>query len=93
MDNENSKEKTNDNAGKKPDNSANTPKTPGNRPKFNTNWIYGIIAIALFGLMFLPSGDSDPKEVTWNRFEQEMLKNHDVNKIVVVNKEKAMIYI
>ena len=43
--------------------------------------------------MFLPSGDSDPKEVTWNRFEQEMLKNHDVSKIVVINKEKAMIYI
>ena len=93
MDNENSKEKTNDNAGKKPDNSANTPKTPGNRPKFNTNWIYGIIAIALFGLMFLSSGDSEPNEVSWKTFEQVMLKNHDVSKIVVVNKEKAMIYI
>ncbi len=92
MDNENSKEKTN-NAGIKPDDNATQSKTPGKRPKFNTNWIYGIIAIALFGLMFLPSSDSDPKEVTWNRFEQEMLKNHDVSKIVVINKEKAMIYI
>ncbi|MBR5958622.1 MAG: ATP-dependent zinc metalloprotease FtsH [Salinivirgaceae bacterium] len=92
MDTENNKEKTN-NAGKKQEDNATQPKTPGKRPKFNTNWIYGIIAIALFGLMFLPSGDSDPKEVTWNRFEQDMLKNHDVSKIVVINKEKAMIYI
>ena len=92
MDTENNKEKTN-NTGKKQEDNATPPKTPGKRPKFNTNWIYGIIAIALFGLMFLPSGDSDPKEVTWNRFEQEMLKNHDVSKIVVINKEKAMIYI
>jgi len=74
------------------------PKTGGEqknndkKPKFNITWIYGIIAIALFGMMFFNFG-SKPVEITWNRFEQKMLIPHDVQKIVVINRETAEIYI
>ncbi len=62
------------------------------KPKFNIAWIYGAIAIFLFGSFFFQFG-SDPIEITWSKFEREMLKSHDVQKIVVVNREKAEIYI
>lgn len=62
------------------------------KPKFNITWIYGLIAIFLFGMMFFPFG-SDPIEITWHKFETEMLRSHDVKKIVVVNRERAEIYI
>lgn len=68
-------------------------KAQGKGPKFNMSWIYGIIAIVLLGLMFFTPGGGEPIEITRIRFEQEMLKKHDVSKIVVVNRERAEIYI
>ena len=66
------------------------PKNP--KPKFNVYWIYGIIALAFFGIQFLQFGNN-PKEITWQRFESEMLASGDVQKIVVVNREIAEVYI
>ena len=67
-------------------------------PKFNYNWIYGIIAIALFGLMIMSPSESSSIEISWNRFEFEMLKNHDVSRVVIVSSNektfpKAEVYI
>ncbi len=62
------------------------------KPKFNIYWIYGLIAISFIGITFWNSGNH-MKEITWQRFEREMLKNHDVEKVVVVNKERAEVFI
>ncbi|MBI9068573.1 MAG: ATP-dependent zinc metalloprotease FtsH [Salinivirgaceae bacterium] len=65
------------------------------KPKFNITWVYGIVAVVLFSMLFFDFGSS-PTEITWNRFEQKMLRSHDVEKIVIVatqNLPIAEIYI
>ena len=72
----------------------NNPTNPGNKlkPKFSVYWIYGLIAVVFIGMQLL-SFTPKPQEITMQEFERNMLKNGDVAKIVVVNKEKANIYI
>ncbi len=67
----------------------------GNKaPKFNVNWIYGIIAIVLLGFMFLtPNSGGEPVEITRQRFESEMLANDDVSRLIVVNEKRVEVYI
>jgi AFG3 family protein len=67
-------------------------KSPDSKPKFNVYWIYGIIAMAIIGTYFL-NLRGGPEEISWQRFEKEILASYDVEKIIVVNKERAEIYI
>ncbi|TVR71503.1 MAG: ATP-dependent metallopeptidase FtsH/Yme1/Tma family protein [Marinilabiliales bacterium] len=62
------------------------------KPKFNLYWVYGIIALAFIGIQIFGTG-SQPVEINFQQFEREMLRNHDVEKIEIVNREKARIYI
>ncbi len=63
----------------------------GKKIKFSFYWIYAILAIVFIAIQYF--NYSNPvKEITWNRLE-EMLLKQDVDKIVIVNKEKAEIYI
>jgi cell division protease FtsH len=62
------------------------------RPKFNVYWIYGIIGLAIIGTYFLNLG-SAVEEITRQRFEKEMLQSYDVQKIIIVNKERVEVYI
>ncbi len=62
------------------------------RPKFSIYWIYAAIALLFIGIQMLNLGNN-MEEITWNRFEKQMLANHDVEKVVVVNKERAEVYI
>jgi cell division protease FtsH len=62
------------------------------KPKFNVYWIYGLIAVVFIGLQLL-SFSPKPTEISMQEFERNMLKNGDVAKIVVVNKDRANIYI
>ncbi len=62
------------------------------RPKFNIYWIYGLIAVVFIGIQFIDFG-GDIKEITWQEFEKNMLSAHDVSKVVVINRDKAEIYI
>ena len=63
-------------------------------PKFNVNWIYGIIAIVLLGFMFLtPNSGGEPVEITRQRFESEMLANNDVSRLIVINEKRVEVYI
>jgi AFG3 family protein len=71
-------------------NPGNKPGGP-NKPKFNSYWIIGIILLAMIGIQFLSSGNN-LKEMDTNRFFQ-VLQKGDVEKIVIVNKEKVEIYI
>ena len=72
----------------------NKPKKDSNikPPKFNIYWIYGAIAVLFIAINFINTG-SEPQSISWNRFENDMLKNHDVEKIVVVNRENVEVYI
>ena len=67
------------------------PNKPGNKPKFNTYWIIGIVLVALVAMQFLNNTGS-MVETDSNSFF-EMLRAGDVEKIVIVNKEKVEIYI
>jgi ATP-dependent metalloprotease FtsH len=60
--------------------------------KFNFYWIYAIIAILFFGIQIF-SSNGNSKETTWQDFNRNMLQLHEVEKVVVINKEIAQIYI
>jgi cell division protease FtsH len=62
------------------------------KPKFNVYWIYGIIAVVFIGLQFINFGGG-PKEIDWQEFKNNMLMNHDVEKVLVVNRERVEVYI
>jgi cell division protease FtsH len=80
-------------------NKANESKNPfgsftagdGKKPKFNFYWIYGILALIIIGFPML-NLDEGAKKTGWGELKQ-MLENHDVEKIILVNKETAEIYI
>ena len=60
-------------------------------PKFNSNWIFAILAVSviLFNVMF--SGKTIPKAST-NKLK-EMIDNRDIEKVTVVNKDIARIFL
>ncbi|MFN6082134.1 MAG: AAA family ATPase, partial [Bacteroidota bacterium] len=60
-------------------------------PKFNFYWIYGIIFAIFIGLQFLPQDVAI--KTTWFKVETEMIMSNDVEKIMVVNKERAEVYL
>ncbi len=64
------------------------------KPKFNFYWIYGILAIIFIAMQFT-SGSSFSEEertITWSQLTKIFIKN-DIEKIVIVNKEMAEVYI
>jgi cell division protease FtsH len=67
------------------------PKGKNPRPKFNFYWLYGIIAVIFIGLTFTNWGGG-MQQIDWGEL-RTMLKDQDVEKIVVVNKEEAEIFI
>jgi ATP-dependent metalloprotease FtsH len=62
------------------------------KPKFNAVWIYVILAVLFLGLQIF-NVKKNITEVQWSRFADEMIKNNEIEKIVVVNKEKAEIFL
>ena len=54
--------------------------------------IYIVILAVLIAITFIDFGGG-ANEINWNKFENEMLQNNDVEKVVVVNRERADIYI
>ena len=60
--------------------------------KFNSFWIYGIIALLLLAVNYfsITEGQQDP--ISKNRLE-EMIVSQDVDKLVVLNQQLARIYI
>ena len=68
--------------------------TPGlKQPKFNPYWFYGIIAIIFIIINFYLTGSKGPVETTWNKVRTTMLASQDVDRLVVINKERANIYL
>ena len=50
-------------------------------PKFNFYWIYGILLVAVLAFQFLYK-DNSAKEISYQKFETEMLMSQDVEKLV-----------
>ncbi|MCO6476674.1 MAG: ATP-dependent zinc metalloprotease FtsH [Phaeodactylibacter sp.] len=70
------------------------PDDNGPRRNFTSNsWIlYILIALLAVQAIFYFTSD-ETKEISWSEFKQEMLANQDVDRITVVNKETAEVYI
>ena len=62
------------------------------KPKFNIYWIYGIIILGFLSIQIFYSSTGHIEQANWPQL-QEMLQNRDIEKIVVINKEKAEIYL
>lgn len=63
----------------------------GKKPKFSFYWIYGILLFGFLALQYF-NYTNPVKPIDYSKLE-EMLIKQDIEKIVVVNKEKAEIYI
>ncbi|SHJ26772.1 cell division protease FtsH [Arenibacter nanhaiticus] len=65
-----------------------------NKPKFNTWWIYGLIAILLIGFQFFGSGNfTNTKKASISEV-QEYLRNGDISKIqAIINTHQAKIFL
>jgi cell division protease FtsH len=60
--------------------------------KFNFYWIYGIIFALIIGYQFLNSADLASSKLTENQFN-EILKENDIQKIVIVNGDFAQLFL
>lgn len=85
--NKNKSQKT-ENKGQQDESGANGKKPGG---KFNFYWIYALLAIIFIGMQFF-NWETSAKEITWGELKS-ILSKGEVKKIVVVNKEKAEIYL
>lgn len=76
------------------DNNSEKPNIPDDSPNNMKGryWIYFILMILFLVFTFIDFGGS-LKEIGRDRFQREMLANKDVEKIVIVNKEKVEVYI
>jgi cell division protease FtsH len=78
----------------------NDPKNPfgvpggnGPKPKFNPYWIYGILAILFLVVNYYFTGSKGPVQTNWNKVRTTMIANKDIERMVVINNEKALIYL
>jgi cell division protease FtsH len=62
-----------------------------NKPKFNIYWVYGGLFLLFIALNFINVGGSI-KEIEWYKVEQ-LITSGDLQKVVVVNREIAELYI
>ena len=72
-------------------------KKSGNKltPKgsFNPYWIYGILGLLVLGAFMLGGPSEEGQTITSKEFYNEMVKGHDVEKVVVVNERMAQVYL
>jgi AFG3 family protein len=61
------------------------------RQRFNANWIFAILAVAIILFEIIFSGKGSQKATT--SMIKDMFINHDIEKLIVVNKDQAEIYL
>ncbi|MBU1010267.1 MAG: ATP-dependent zinc metalloprotease FtsH, partial [Bacteroidetes bacterium] len=81
------KEEQNDSPGKK----GLSPDNKPSKPKFNFYWVYGLLAVIFIGLQIL-SWDSGTEPLDKGKL-LKMLRDQDIEKIDLVNKDVAEIYL
>jgi AFG3 family protein len=89
MEPENNKETLKNNTEKQKDNSVFPSK---NKPRFNMSWIYALLIVVILGLQLL-SFFGGPVTIDWRTFNNELIQSHDIEKIVIINRETAEIFI
>jgi len=72
----------------KPENNMDKP----TGPKFNSYWIYGIIALFLIALQLFNVSNTSNPQISWDRF-QDMAKDGAVEKVEVVNLKYAYVHL
>jgi cell division protease FtsH len=68
-----------------------SPKGKPPKGKFNFYWIYGLLALIFF-TVYIVNSTGSAKKTDW-RDLKEMLQDQDIERIILVNKETAEIYI
>ncbi len=63
-----------------------------NNPRFNSFWIYGVIALLLLGLNFYSLTYSQKEPLKYNELKTMLTEQH-IDEIVVINEKTANIYI
>jgi AFG3 family protein len=81
------------NPNKDPNNPFGVPGGNGPKPKLNPYWFYGIIAVLFILANYYFSGSKNPVQTNWNKVRTTMLADHDIERIVVINNEKALVYL
>ncbi len=68
--------------------------TKQNAPKFKFNmyWVYGAIFIVFIGITFLNDNALSSRKITTNKFD-EILRSNDIERIMILNRTVAEIYI
>lgn len=61
------------------------------KPRFNTNWIFAVLAVSLILFSLFNNGKAVQQTTTSDI--KAMIANHDIEKIIVVNKDQAEIYL
>jgi cell division protease FtsH len=61
------------------------------KPRFNTNWIFAILAVSLILFQFFYTGK--PAQKTTKNDIKDMIANRDIDRILVVNSKVAEIYL
>ncbi len=61
------------------------------KPKFNSNWIFAVLIVSFLAINLFYGGKSSPKIQT--RELKEMITKRDIERLVIVNKEVAEIYL
>ncbi len=64
----------------------------GKKPQINFYWIYGAMALVFLVMMFFNS-PNNIEQISMLKLEKELLPNNYVEKIIIVNNEKAEVYI
>lgn len=71
-------------------------KSPNNKPNNRFFWIYGIVILIFLGFQFMssdgPSAQSN-KDIDWSQLKENYLNKDSIDKIIVVNREYAEIYL
>ncbi len=68
------------------------PNKPDKRPKFNLNWLYMLIAMAILGLYLTNQDDASTRNVSYDEF-QLYVRNGYVNKVVGYDDNSVEAYI
>ena len=64
-----------------------------NKPKFSAYWIYALVILIFFGIQLFGGGSwNQPAKTTQSEFEN-YLKNGDVEKVEVINKKVAKVFL
>ncbi len=61
--------------------------------KFNFYWIYAVILCVILGLQLFSGLNTNIKTTNWQTFSRDYLAEQEVEKIVVINKEVAQVFI